>query len=616
MDPEFFTVEGGNSMQHLEHQFEADWLVVGSMKNRIAFVFSALLLLGLGCGSNSSGSMQELSVDPFTKTLNAGGAAVGFTATLTGSSSVIVWTLNGPGTISTTTGATTLYTPPASVTAATSATLLATAGSASGNATITINPAATVSLEVNPMVLVVTAGGAASNLTANLTGSSSAIAWTLSGPGTIGATTGDTTSYTPPASVSAATAATLTATSGSVSGRAMITINPSPGPIVTVAGQILDLGGTPVANAPVAIGTQKTTTDASGHFTIAGVTTPYDLVIWNSGQQIGIELRGLTRTNPTIAFSFAAADPPFVNEARVSGNLSGGDPLSTSGDYTYVAFGSPMTNWVSVINNPFDLFLEWSGPTSITSTLHALQFTASAPFQPPTSYKGYGTTGVTVTHGATQSGQDLALASVSTAQLSGNITLPSAAYSLASKSLTLAFGDGASIPMGSDSALAFNYLMPSGIGTTGTLIAYAEVTGAQTVASASGLAPDASGVSLEVHAAALQVLPADSSTGVITDTDFTWTAFDGGLHFVYFFPDSEADDFSLPAYVVVTSGTTTKIPDLAALGVGPGFPTGTAYSWVVVAQAPSTIDAFTSGTTSPADRTYSSYAYSRSFSSR
>jgi hypothetical protein len=604
-------------MPHLEHQFEADWLVVGSTKNRIAIVFSALLLLGLGCGSNSGSSRQELSIYPYSKTLTAGAAAAGFTATLTGSSSVIVWILSGPGTISTTTGATTSYTPPPSVTAATSATLTATAGSASGSATITINPVA--SLEVRPKALVVTAGSAASNLTTNLAGSSSAIAWTLNGPGTISTTTGATTSYTPPASVTAATAATLTATSGSASGQAMITINP-PGPIITVAGQILDLGGMPVANAPVAIGTQSTTTDTSGHFTIAGVTTPYDLVTWNSGQQTAIELKGLTRTNPTIAFAFltATGDPPLVNQARVSGNLSGGDPLSTSGDYTYLAFGSPtISRAVSVINNPFDVFLEWSGPTSFTGNLHALQFAASAPSQPPTSFKGYGTkTGVTVTPGAIQSGQDLALASVSTANISGSITLPSAEYSLDSKSLTLAFGDGASIPLASDSALAFDYQMPSGIGATGNLSASATVTGAQTWASASGLAPDTSGVSLEVHAAALPVLPADGSTGVTTDTDFTWTAFDGGLHFVYFEPFSNWDYPSGPSYIVVTSGTTTKIPDLAALGVGPGLPTGASYSWSVAAQAPSTIDAFTSGSTSPADRTYSSDTDIRTFNTQ
>ncbi len=610
-------------MLHLKHQLEAAWLVIGSMKNRIAIVLTALLLLGLGCDSNSGGSGQTLSVNPSTITLTMGGSAVGFTAMLTGSSSVIVWSLNGPGTISTDTGSTTSYTPPTSVTSATSATLTATAGGEAGYATITINPV-TVSLKVNPTVLVVTAGGAAANLTANLTGSSSAIAWTLSGPGTIGATTGATTSYTPPASVTAATAATLTATSGSASAEAMITINPSPGPVITVAGQILDQYGTPVANAPVAIETQKTTTDASGHFTIAGVTTPYDLVtvtVWNGGQQQGIELRGLTRTDPTIAIATATADPPLVNQARVSGNLSGGDPLSTSGDYTYVTFGSSMASQaVSVINNPFDLFLEWSGATSFTGTLHALQFAAGAPTQLPTSYKGYGTkTGVTVTHGATQSGQDLALASVSTANISGSITLPSAAYSLDFTSLTLQFADGSGFPLGSDSALAFNYLMPSGIGATGNLSAYATVTGGQTSALASGLAPDTSGFSLEMHAAALQVLPGDASTGVTTDTDFTWTAFDGGLHFVEIYPDPDGyDDYPppFPSYLVVTSGTTTKIPDLAALGIGPGLPTGTKYSWSVTAQAPSTMDAFTGGSTSPANRTYSSDADFRTFNTQ
>lgn len=602
-------------MFYLEHQLDADWPVVGSLKRRTAIVLSALLLLGLGCGSNSGGS--ELSVTPSPETLYAGSAAVGFTATLTGSSSAIVWTLIGAGTLSTTTGASTAYTPPASVTATNTATLTATTGNgAFGEATITIYP---VSLGVNPTALVVTAGGAASNLTATPHGSSNAIAWTLSGPGTISTTTGAITAYTPPASVTAETNATVIATAGSVSGRATITINPIPGPPITVAGQILDSGGLPVENAPVAIGIQKTTTDASGHFTIAGVTTPYDLVtvtVSNAGQ-LGIELKGLTRTDPTIVTSAVTpAGPPLVNQARVSGNISGGDPLSTFGDYTYVAFGSPtLSHAVSVIDNPFDVLFEWSGPISSTGNLHALQFAASAPSQPPTSYKGYGMkTGVTVAAGTEQSGQDLALASVSTANISGSITLPSAAYSLDSNSLTLTFGDGASIPLGSDSALAFNYLMPAGIGATGNLIASATVTGGQTWATASGLAPDTSGVSLELQAAALPILPADASTGVTTDTDFTWTALAGGLHFVYFFTSSDDyDDYdSLLAYIVVTPGTTTKIPDLAALGIGSGLTPGLTYYWSVNAGAPSTIDAFASGSTSPAEQIYSA-SQSRSF---
>jgi len=75
-------------MLHLEHQFEADWLVVGLRKNRIAIVLSALLLLGLGCNSNRSGSGNaaipipinpvenvSLKVNPKALVVTAGGAA-------------------------------------------------------------------------------------------------------------------------------------------------------------------------------------------------------------------------------------------------------------------------------------------------------------------------------------------------------------------------------------------------------------------------------------------------------------------------------------------------------------------------------------------------------------
>ncbi|RIH90939.1 hypothetical protein Mterra_00017 [Calidithermus terrae] len=104
---------------------------------------SLLLLLLVAC---PGGGAPKLTVSPKTQTVVAGGAPVNFTATLTGASGTITWSLSGPGSISTTTGAGTTYTPPASVASPQTATLTATSGSLSDNATITINPPASITV--------------------------------------------------------------------------------------------------------------------------------------------------------------------------------------------------------------------------------------------------------------------------------------------------------------------------------------------------------------------------------------------------------------------------------------------------------------------------------------
>ncbi|MGO8971086.1 MAG: hypothetical protein ACLQDQ_16120 [Myxococcaceae bacterium] len=86
--------------------------------------------------------VPTLIVSPATVTVMADGGAVGFTATLVSATGVPEWILTGPGTISPGLGATTSYTPPASVVAETTAYLTAELASTSisGVAIITIEP--------------------------------------------------------------------------------------------------------------------------------------------------------------------------------------------------------------------------------------------------------------------------------------------------------------------------------------------------------------------------------------------------------------------------------------------------------------------------------------------
>ena len=184
------------------------------------------------------------------------------------------------------------------------------------------------------------------------------------------------------------------------------------------------------------------------------------------------------------------------------------------------------------------------------------------------------------------------MGSVTSANLNGTLTVPTA-YSPVFNVLTLTWGDGATMILAADSGppgSTFNYVMPSGVGATVTILALATSTGVASGAFMSGLAPNATNVSMVVPAASTQGIPADAATGITTAQAFTWTPFAGGIDLVIFQPNLSTD----PTYYVFTAATTTTIPDLSAQALG--LPTGAhSYSWYVYGLAPfATLNAFAS----------------------
>lgn len=437
-------------------------------------------------------------------------------------------------------------------------------------------------LSISPPSATIVAGSAPVTFTATLSGSSNAIAWSLTGPGSISATSGTSTAYTPPTSVASATSATLTASAGSaLTASATITLNP-PAPI-TVAGQVLDSARQPRANVAVVIGSKSTVTDANGNFTLSNVTPPYNLItVLSTPSKVGMVYQGLTRADPKILYLGTALTPP--NAGTVSGTISGGDALpAPATDRTHVAWGSPETRKDLLVSaNPYTLNLSWFGPTSTTGTLHALQWVVDASGL-PTSYRGHGTkSGVAVASSGNTLNANVAMSAVSSQNIAGSVSLP-ASYTLGSKTLAVSFADNATISLASDSSstTGFNYVVPSGIGGTLSVTALGGQTGvALTIGQLSGIAPGATGANITLPTAAVPILPANAGTGINTSTDFTWTAFSGGIHLVNIQPANATD----PAYFVVTSATTGRIPDLS--GQGLGLPSGASYSWTVVAIAP------------------------------
>lgn len=108
------------------------------------------LLLGLfACGGETPDpvvktvQLPALAVAPTALTLTVGTAPVGLSAALSGGTGAISWSLDGPGELSATTGATVTYTPPATADASTLATVTAAAADLTATVSITLNPLTT-----------------------------------------------------------------------------------------------------------------------------------------------------------------------------------------------------------------------------------------------------------------------------------------------------------------------------------------------------------------------------------------------------------------------------------------------------------------------------------------
>ncbi|MCX8088471.1 MAG: CAP domain-containing protein [Meiothermus ruber] len=169
---------------------------------------------------NAATPIPTLDITPIQATVNVGGAAITFTAT-TNTNQTIGWALgaNSPGSISSTIGNTTSYTPPATGGAGTAFLCAAVSINLSKCATITINAAAPT-LTVSPITATTQVGGANVIITA----SSNQVSWSMTGPGTF-SWAGSTFTYIPPTSGNGGTT-TVTATLGTLTASAVITITP------------------------------------------------------------------------------------------------------------------------------------------------------------------------------------------------------------------------------------------------------------------------------------------------------------------------------------------------------------------------------------------------------
>ena len=364
-----------------------------------------------------------------------------------------------------------------------------------------------------------------------------------------------------------------------------------PGSIITVAGKVLGQNGQGVGSVPVFVtGKPSTNTDAGGNFSIASVTTPYDITVVDAVNKRALVYKGLSRQDPTL--TFLGSSPGTARHGTVSGKISGGTftPNQGASDVTVVEFASAEANAslntaISGIFGP--LSLTWYGPTVTTGGLFALQFTADASGLPVANgFKGYGArTGIAVNDGSTLSNQFDTLQTVGTSQFTGTVTVPSS-YTLAQKSLSVRVSQSALISILIDATpnAALSYYTPAIAGGSLVLSVLATKSGIQAYYFKAGIATAATGAAITMVAAPELSLPVNAATAVDTTITFSWTAMTGGVHLVQF-----TGGGSNPTYLVLTSGTSATIPNLKGLGLG--LPSSASYQWSVLGVGPfGTID--------------------------
>lgn len=442
------------------------------------------------------------------------------------------------------------------------------------------------SLTLAPSTATVNAGGAAVPFKATLENTTGDVSWTL-GPslGTLSSSTGLEISYTPPASVTTQTDVILTASVGSLSAKAIITLKPN-AQSVTIIGKVLTFGGDPGASLPVLVGGQKASTDANGNFSVAGVTTPYDLTILEASRNRATIFQGLTRLEPIV---FIPGPGNNENKTDVTLNFSNLDTTPPSAGLFKSGYASCAStegyNLQCIAGlDPTTTQITWAGKDRIRTTFFAFQ-ALSNPQGVIQSYLKFGKSENESLANGLATSVNIALEPVVNKTLGGSVSIPPG-YLLFDRGLGFKISDVHTSVISREYNLTgltpdFTWASPDIPGVKLSLYATARK-GAATVSANLEVAPDNTGLELNLPTPIELSQPADKKLGVTNSTVFSWTPFAEGVYGVYVF-SQEPNTLFLTIY---TSTSQTTLPDLSALGFP--LPKGINYGWYVFGEAPLT----------------------------
>lgn len=390
---------------------------------------------------------------------------------------------------------------------------------------------------------------------------------------------------------------------------------------LTVSGKVMDSNGKPLANASVLVsGKAVVTSDATGAFSVADVTAPYDIIAVNGGKQSAIVYKGVTRKNPLLSIPWEdpSTEPTQRYTAKVTGKITGFQTPSDTVDEpvaTFVPASDANTSFsFDASTSSYAADLDWGAAPSISGSLIVLQTNRSESGPSAAKFLGFGRRdNVTLTNGATLASQDVALTAVTTSMVTGSVTVPEG-LGLTFKGSAMELSSDISVPLDfsfsippGDEDKAFNYSVPAVPQSTFTVLAGAiggEESKASAVGLKRGLAAGATNVTLDLKPVPSLQQPADQASNASRTTEFSWTSsMQGGVNRVVIskkladtqFPQAAAEQpFSI---TVVTSESRATLPDLSALGMA--LPASTDFTWTAQSVGPAiSVDALLVGASS------------------
>ncbi|MFY0577073.1 hypothetical protein ACN28S_24615 [Cystobacter fuscus] len=373
---------------------------------------------------------------------------------------------------------------------------------------------------------------------------------------------------------------------------------PSPAPTtITVTGKVLGDSLQAVSKASILIpgnGRQPVAVDGSGAFSISDVTPPYDVIVADKERRVATVFKGLTLETLTVplVLDLDADQPDPEHRATVEGTVTGEQPSSaiTTTSLLFASTGGEGSGSVEP-SGTYSLNVDWSGATSVSGTIYALQSERSNPVSLRTSYLAFGQRdNVTVSKDATLPAQDIALSPVTNSRLAGTFTVPEG-YALSLSTLSLAFKPGSEISLGlaSVSSGTFDYVVPQIPQATFSIFAVASPRSAEgeigTLLFKRGLTAGTTNASIEIQAPARPAQPADAAKDVTRTTGFSWSPFVNGVH-VLMLQEDKSENQTPYTVTIYTSGTQATPPDLSAFGID--LPANTEFTWQVLGFGPAT----------------------------
>jgi len=331
---------------------------------------------------------------------------------------------------------------------------------------------------------------------------------------------------------------------------------------ITVNGKFQDPFGTPYALKTVIIGSQTTTTDNNGVFTINNVTTPYDVFLLTYATT-AVVLKGLTVSKPQIG--------GFIGGA-LSSSMTVQIPTVVPGSKATVLFADTSSN--SNVNGTGTIYegssnvnFNLGGPNGniISGIVYVLQYTQNAAGV-ITGYTKFGQQGVTITLGTNPTitfTPPQLTTDPGESNVSGAVNAP-VGYAGVSADLRLNFGaknniqnDGMNLQIINNSA--FSFVVPSGLPSTLKLSIEARSTNPSSHKILS-VTPGTSNAVINLEQSPVLTSPPNGAVDIDTNSLFTYNQGSGtGINIVVMYNFGSS-------FTIYTKDNSVKIPNLAAYG--------------------------------------------------